>query len=530
VKKALLFLAIFFVPLFLNPSLVKAQSALDSLNEYGEAQNANEQTGIPSREAWSGGIVEDIQHSIVCAGVNDSNVCQIEDSTSDSGYKQSAVATIGSLIGSMYEYPPAQTQVFIADILDSAQIVPKAQAQGLGFAALNPVLETWKAFRNVAYLFFVVIFLVIGFMILTRSKLGGQAVVTAQQAIPQIIIALIAVTFSYAIAGLLIDAMYLIMFLFLGLFPGTLSIDPLNIGIFELGKEMIREGRGNTFAALNTLVTNALSSGTVADVLGAFSGATVGVIVVIAIIFSVVKLFFILLKTYITIILYVAFAPIILMMGALPGSQTFAGWIKNLVGNLSAFPVILLMLILHQSLASGDLSAGGFMPPFILGGQGVGSIIVTIMGIGIILILPEIVTKTQEALGAKDGVFTQFAKDMGKSFSQGEVFLPVAGKGIGYLGGGAVGAAAEWQQGGRTRQKLWQGFQKGRDIGGRTWGGAQEWGRKGQAAGQWGRVRLDRALEGRLFDAEDLTTLIGKRFGGGKGGGGKGGGGTPPTK
>ena len=38
--------------------------------------------------------------------------------------------------------------------MESAHIIPKAQAQGLGFASLDPILEGWKQFRNVAYLFF----------------------------------------------------------------------------------------------------------------------------------------------------------------------------------------------------------------------------------------------------------------------------------------------------------------------------------------------------------------------------------------
>src|SRR5690606_25281628 len=90
---------------------------------------------------------------------------------------------------------------------------------GLGFSSLDPILDTWKAFRNVAYLFYVIMFLVIGFMIMFRQKISSQAVVTAQQALPKIIISLIAVTFSYALAGLMIDAMYLIMYLIVGLFP-----------------------------------------------------------------------------------------------------------------------------------------------------------------------------------------------------------------------------------------------------------------------------------------------------------------------
>lgn len=50
-------------------------------------------------------------------------------------------------------------------------------------------------FRNLAYLFFVVIFLVIGFMIMFQDQVSPSEAITAQQAIPSLIIAMLAVTF-----------------------------------------------------------------------------------------------------------------------------------------------------------------------------------------------------------------------------------------------------------------------------------------------------------------------------------------------
>ena len=125
----------------------------------------------------------------------------------DSPYAHGLTDTLGDYIAYMYSTPPASTEVFIADLLDSANIVEPAYAQGLGFASLTPILGAWKIFRNVSYFFFIIAFLAIGFMIMFRQKIGGQTVVTAQQALPRIIISLLAVTFSFAIAGFLIDIM-----------------------------------------------------------------------------------------------------------------------------------------------------------------------------------------------------------------------------------------------------------------------------------------------------------------------------------
>ncbi|MBD3279496.1 MAG: hypothetical protein GF390_02165 [Candidatus Pacebacteria bacterium] len=355
-------------------------------------------------------------------------------------YGRGAIGDLGGAIAWMYT-PPANTQTYVADLMKSAHIVPPAYAQGLGFAALDPILETWKVFRNVAYLFFVGIFLIIGFMIMFRHKISGQTVVTAQQAIPHIIVALLFVTFSYAIAGLMIDIMYLVMYLLIGLFQGDTQL--IDMHIFSLAEQLISGGSGpsvfnSTKRAVEHLVQSALA-GPVGDVIGWLSGVTVGLIVSIAVLIGVFKLFFELLKTYIAIILNIAFAPLALMMGALPGKNTFWSWARGIMGNLAAFPTVLMILIMHRKMVETELTTGGFLPPYMLG-RGNGSVIVSLVGIGIILVIPEIVKKVKEAMGAKEGVFGEL---MQGAIAQTKEGLPlggrIAGTGIGGVAGGAVG-------------------------------------------------------------------------------------------
>ncbi|HOA12253.1 MAG TPA: hypothetical protein PKK04_03180, partial [Candidatus Woesebacteria bacterium] len=84
-----------------------------------------------------------------------------EDATASSMLRESVgpglISVVNSGIVAMYE-PPASSRTYMADLLQNAKIIPEAQAQGLGFSSLDPVLETWKSFRNIAYLFFVVLF------------------------------------------------------------------------------------------------------------------------------------------------------------------------------------------------------------------------------------------------------------------------------------------------------------------------------------------------------------------------------------
>ncbi|MGD9129680.1 MAG: hypothetical protein PVJ09_04300 [Candidatus Woesebacteria bacterium] len=357
-----------------------------------------------------------------------------------------AIGGMGKAIAMMYN-PPASAQTYVADLFYNAKIVPQAYAQGLGFAALDPVLETWKVFRNISYLFFVLIFLVIGFMIMFRHKISGQTVVTAQQAIPQIIIALIFVTFSYAIAGLLIDIMYLSMYLMIGVFGG--DVDLINKNFLQLGASLVLPWEeGSAFGSVNNAVESFVhettsSLGVLGDILSWVSGITVGVIVSIAILIGVFKLFFELLKTYIAVIISIAFAPIVLMMGALPGKNVFVGWLKSLVGNLAAWPAVLLLLIMYKTITENEIASGGFMPPYMIG-QGTGGAVTTLVGIGIILAIPETIKKIKEAFGAKEGVIGELLNTAVQNAKRGiaptkKIAGYTAATGGGMLGGALVG-------------------------------------------------------------------------------------------
>lgn len=429
-------------------SLVVPSSAwADEIDDNLEAQEAALTTNVYNKEAADADTFKDMEVNIVTAiDGKEPSLTINPDGTKKIVYSKGLINNLTGYIAMMYGNPPATTEIYIADLLNGAGIgiVQPVYAQGLGFASLNPILNTWKQFRNVAYFFFVVIFLIIGFMIMLRSKVGGQTVVTAQQAIPHIIVALLFVTFSYAIAGLLIDAMYLFMFLMLALF--SKDTGPfLDHNFLSLGFQLIKSGFSSSREAVEAF-TDSIKLGPDLEVITDFiGGLTLAVIVSIAIALNVFKLFFELLKTYVTIILSIAFAPIILMFGALPGRNTFGGWIKSLVGNLIAFPVVLLALIVFDELTggiSGDGPAaggeGGFMPPYLLNtGGGFSGALSFMVGLGIILILPDLVKEAKKRAGGGGGIFEQFAGNVGDSLKggwQGGQLIPGLGPKIGAKG------------------------------------------------------------------------------------------------
>src|SRR5665213_3738933 len=65
------------------------------------------------------------------------------------------------------------------------------KSEGTGFCDLYPLLPIWTVFRNLAYLGFVAVFILIGFAIMLRLKLKPQTAVSIQNQIPRIIIAII---------------------------------------------------------------------------------------------------------------------------------------------------------------------------------------------------------------------------------------------------------------------------------------------------------------------------------------------------
>lgn len=375
-----------------------------------------------------------------------------------------AVPALTGLMASMYENKPASTQTFLADLSRSARIVPQAQAQGIGFSALDPIMFVWKTFRNIAYFLFVLIFLATGFMIMFRQKINGQVVVTVEQAIPNIIVALIFVTFSYAIGGLLIDAMYLVMYLIVGLFQQDKSI--LNSNILKLGAELIKTGFVQGQETMSNTIKSIVESVIINGAFNWIASVTVGLIVALAVLFGVFKLFLELIKSYVSIILSIAFAPMILMAGAIPGQNTFKGWFKNLVANLAAFPTVLILLIIQKVIQQSSIghSSGGFMPPFLLG-QGTGGAMPSIVGIGILLTIPEIVKKIKDKMGASEGIVGEMA---GAATARAKQAFPlgsrVAGMGLGYGVGGGLGAASGIAKGiasGKPLHQAWTGFKEG---------------------------------------------------------------------
>lgn len=510
------------------------QSTVENINAGGSGNAALQTHG---QAVYSNQLSNFVISSVGMAAVpKDGSVPQavMDELEEQIGY--GVLGDINKGIVAMYT-PPATTYTYLADVMKSAKIIPAAQAQGLGFSALDPILETWKAFRNLAYLFFVVAFLVIGFMIMFRTKVG-QAAITAQQAIPSVVVAMLAVTFSYAIAGFMIDIMYVVMYMLAGFF--TEGPDIVTRNMFGLVGLMFRGTTGSTQNAIEQFMEDALNIGLVGEAIAWMSSLLGTVIIGIAILFATFKVFFELVKTYVAVLIQIIFSPIILMFGAFPGKNVFGKWIKDLSGNLILWPVVLLCVLVQRMLTAPIRSlqgtgqtldsafGGGFMPPFLVG-QGQASIVPVILGIGVLLVIPEIMQQVKKAWGVEEGIFPQLAKDAVSRIKEGTITAPViTGLGEGVINAGRAGWNYNRNNPGATfgekLEKAVHGYTMTNDDGSETsFGGFTGRDTKGKVGGESGfskgfargkkiRVVLDRAAEGRLGDAEDLTTMMGEYF------------------
>jgi hypothetical protein len=337
-----------------------------------------------------------------------------------------AAGAIGGVITAMVLTPPASSVTYFADVAQNIGLVKPAYAQGLGFAGLNPVLNIWKAFRNLAYIAFILIFVLYGFMIMFRVKIDPRTVVSFQMALPKIVVALILVTFSYAIVGLMVDLSYVLIFLMLSFFEtagliktgGALQIQDIvfNQNIFRVLFNNFGNFAGGPAGAVGEVVSHFLGGSGLAHIAGSLVGGLAALIIAIAIVFAMFKIFFSLLSAYIGIIMSVIFAPIKLLLDVLPGQSGFAGWMIDLVANILVFPATIFMITLAAVLVGSGFAGGqnpwgvtnpgygssptggtGWVPPLLglQGGAGV-AYIPSLIALGMILMTPKVLDTIKE--------------------------------------------------------------------------------------------------------------------------------------
>jgi len=395
-----------------------------------------------------------------------SGTCTSTEKANAKKTSMTPMGTLGSLMAGMYANPPASTAQYVAYIgqnIQNKHLVSPAYAQsaGFGFTRLSPLLKFWSLLRNTAYAFFVLVFVLYGFMIMFRVNIAPRVALSIQTAIPKLVMVLLMITFSYAIAGFLVDLSYLGGLLTVNILDRAevlhldiLDVDDLPLGLGKLvdknpdsqrdigfalmDPQSIITGEGFGVIALSlTFLKNFLTGMSLprmeAVLLGVPDYLTtlafgwninflIAIIIVLGLFVSLLKTLFMMIGAYIRVILLIAFSPIIILMDAIPArkSSAFVGWIRNLIANLSVFPVVLILVMLAVSLLSGDSSfiqrndTKIWAPPvFSSNEQGIAALI----GLGLLFMTSKFADMIRNALQIREGI--QYGRTLGEGLEMG---------------------------------------------------------------------------------------------------------------
>lgn len=340
---------------------------------------------------------------------------------------KSLAAGIDNTYYAIYANPPAHLAYWVRDTGESLGFIPRqsyAQAPGVGFAGLAVVLPIWKVFRNLAYLLLALVMVVIGFMVMFRKKIDAKTVVTVQNAIPRIIVAVILITFSYAIAGLMVDLMYISIMLVTSIIegaarPGTFPDDVVKIysggnfgTVFAQFVTSVTESLDDIWGLMTASTTVNKIAATAMVIIGFLTALKGGVeevaktgagvvivllaIIVAAVIFALLRILVMLISAYIQIIIAIIFAPLQLMTSALPGSKAFENWIKNLISNLLVFPMTTGLLLIGQILVTAEEAGTPIWGPPLLSPTGARGM-TGIIGLGLLFAIPSIIGSVKQS-------------------------------------------------------------------------------------------------------------------------------------
>lgn len=413
-------------------------SAKISVGDFGQA------LGSPNYNKES----FDFQSSYGLVSSMNTMIVGCQDESCPTSIKTGALHMIDNMIVGLYTSPPASGTVYALQMIDGFGVSDKAYAQttGFGFQGLSPLLPLWKGFRNFSYVMFVFLFVLMGLAIMFRMKLNPQTVITIQSALPRIVVALLLVTFSYAIAGFVVDFIYIIialMAIVFGQITGNvdkLQGDYLNagaIGLFgrvfdAMPAKALLSGILGAIGLAGGAITGAIFFGGPAAWAATFVGGGLGLLLVlIFLVFIFIRIFFQLLSAYIAILMAVVFGPIQIALGVLPGVQQFGfgAWFRNLFANAMVFPAVAFMLMFAKAIQG---SIGGanelWTPPLLFAGTG--GLVPAMVGFGVLLITPQVAAVVKKSIGATE---LQFNVGAGWKEAGGEIAEGAAG--AGYIGG-----------------------------------------------------------------------------------------------
>jgi len=272
-------------------------------------------------------------------------VAQNPDSLGNSGLLGLADQTTNNLLA--LQIPVSSTEYF-ASINPFKQASAESGEEALASNA-PIILNLWVKVRDMAIALSVVIVIVIGFMIMLRFPINPRTVVTIQNSLPRIVIALILIVFSFAIAGLMVDLTRIVAAFLSNLITVPFAAKAGISGLFFITGSMLAiilafPGIGGTAAIVMLLLLLILA-------------------IIILVVFII--LIFKLVTRYVTFLLLTIFAPLFFLVGALPGAGgVTTTWFKRAAASLLAIPFTGLVISLSLAIGFSGFTRSGTVPDF----------------------------------------------------------------------------------------------------------------------------------------------------------------------
>jgi hypothetical protein len=315
--------------------------------------------------------------------------------------RDGALGALGLGMKQMYDRPPITVGDYLATIHPIAPTyattdVPTTQNDIFG----DTIRAFWTASRNLAYIFFVIVIVAIGFMLMFRSKIDPRTTVTVTAAIPTLVISLVLITFSLALAALLINIGQVLQEVVKYMLTNPiLTQAPLlkNPG-GGIGGDQVGLNITDIWVRFLNPAANYVNFG---GPFGGFDLVSLLLDLILAVFTFILAIivFFMLFIRYLNLLVKPLYAPFAFLFGAIPGrSHLITGWFRSYLVDVLTFPLVLLLLNLAMALRSSQ-GIGGSGDPFGLLSQGVN--ISGLLVVGILLMATKVPGFLEHALNAK---------------------------------------------------------------------------------------------------------------------------------
>jgi len=328
-------------------------------------------------------------------------------------------------------------------------------ADDVGLNAGESVLKLWKITRDISFSLLVFATIIIAFMIMFRVKINPQTVITIQSAIPKMVVSLILITFSYAIAGLVIDLMYVVI----GLIATIISTGGLSgYSPPDLFEQFLTRNSG--FGIMYSYWWHFLANA-VLSVANSGKQWWAGILLVIFAIVSLfamlwwsIKIIIVMIKNFAMLMITIVLGPLQILLGTITNKSGFGAWLKQITSYVAVYPVLVIMIFFSFFFLKQGMNvpmevaentpfhpmkavigaAPSFNPPFSIGTSGGESQLIWVF---ISFFVFSQITKVVEL------VQSLFA---GKPFEYGSAIGEATGQMVGLSRGGLAAGVGGWEK------------------------------------------------------------------------------------